>query len=421
MSADLFAIFGNPDSAPAKHKLEERWVVPQGDFAVTAAPQAYPPKPSNSDVLFDADEAEAEAEDDFGDFEDVETAHNHKVEPTPTQKQVAGLPSVTSISRQVNLLDLGNDLAPVQEHRRLASPEATDGATTMDEADEWGDFEISPQDAQPEPRSWKPSTAVHASIQATVLAPTPNVPFSKDDNWDVFEDWNSEPPPTQDQPLPTNYASTDPPHHPPEIPNEPRPSNIPPPTILLQLLPQVFQSLQSLAQTSPSASSDSLATSIIQVFTVSARLLAGRQLRPKRDTYLSQSVRIGPSTPGSRSGGMKLTSLNKSELLHSEREAATVCDAWSSSTHIFAGIISQSEHRRPWMHLNVNMAVRNGPGYGTLEAREPCVLCGIRREERIAGVDFDADDVFGEYWTEGWGHSDCRAFWYTYRGCLGQR
>lgn len=421
MSADLFAIFGTPDSVPAKDELEERWVVPQGGFAVAAAPQAYQPKPSNGDVLFDADDTAAEAEDDFGDFEDVETVHNQKVEPMPTQKQVPDLPSLASISRQVNLLDLGNDVAPepVQEHRHFASLEATDAATTIDEADEWGDFEVFPQDAQPEPRSWKPSTAVHDSIQAIALAPTPNVPSSKDDNWDDFEDWNSEPPPTQD--LPTNHASPDPPHYPPEEPNEPRPSNIPPPTILLQLLPQVFQSLQSLAKTSTSTSSDSLATSIIQVFTVSARLLAGRQLRHKRDTYLSQSLRIGPSTPGSRSGGMKLTSLNKSEVLHSEREAATVCDAWSSSTHIFAGIISQSEHRRPWMHLNVNMVVRSGPGYGTLEAREACVLCGIRREERIAGVDFDADDVFGEYWTEGWGHSDCRAFWYSYRVFLGQR
>jgi hypothetical protein len=61
-----------------------------------------------------------------------------------------------------------------------------------------------------------------------------------------------------------------------------------------------------------------------------------------------------------------------------------------------------------------------GPA-GVMSAREECVLCGVRREERIAGVDFESMDVFGEYWVEGWGHADCKWWWYDFREMLAQR
>ena len=426
MSADLFAIFGAPPKPTADKSLDDTWSILQGGPVVTNVPQAQLSKSADSDVLFDADSLEAEAEDDFGDFEDVndEAVNDQSLNAEPVQKQAVDKPSVVSISQQVDLLDLGNDVAPelVQQHHTVPSVQATKDTNAASEADDWGDFEDFSQDAQLEPKVIVQSNFFHDPVQATAIKPTPILSPSKDESWDEFEDWNSEQIPAErpaDGITSSNLLSQ------PEIPSEPRPTNIPPPTTLLQLLPDVFQSLQTQAKTSTISSSPtsptSLATLIITVFAVSARIIAGRTLRYKRDTHLSQSTRIGPSTAGSRSGGMKLVALNKTETLHSEREAAAVCDAWSRTTHIFAGVVSRSEHRRPWMNLNVNMSVRAGPGYGTLEAREACALCGIRREERIAGVDFDADDVFGEYWTEWWGHTDCRAFWHTYKDMLQQR
>jgi hypothetical protein len=426
MSADLFAIFGAPTKPTADKSLDDTWSILQGGPVVTNVPQAQLSKSGDGDVLFDADSLEAEAEDDFGDFEDVndETVNEQILNAGPVQKQAVDKPSVVSISQQVDLLDLGNDVAPepIQQHYAIPSIQATKEKSAVDEADEWGDFEDFSQDAQPEPKAVVQSNPFQTPIQATTVKSTSSLSPRNDETWDEFEDWNSEQTPAE---YPADGITSTNPLNQPEIPSEPRPTNIPPPTILLQLLPDVFQSLQTQAKTSTISSSPSsttsLATQIITVFAVSARIIACRTLRYKRDTHLSQSTRIGPSTAGSRSGGMKLVALNKTETLHSEREAAAVCDAWSRNTHIFAGVVGRSEHRRPWMNLNVNMSVRAGPGYGTLEAREACALCGIRREERIAGVDFDADDVFGEYWTEWWGHTDCRTFWYTYRDMLQQR
>lgn len=416
MSADLFAIFGAPDEAPTKDDLEERLFVSQRESTLALDHQGKQSKPSNCDVLFDAEEIDAEAEDDFGDFEDVEGEIEQIFQPVRAQKDAPTLPNVASISQQVDLLDLGNDPAskPRQEHSPIAALEAMNETTTISEADDWGDFEDCPLDAQPVPRSWESTPRSHPSEQAAPCAPTSNVLSSKDDNWDEFDDWNAESAPAQAQA--TEPSST---QYPPDLHNERRPTNIPPPSTLLQLLPTIFQSLNSQSQSQPSAADiDPLARSIIQVYTVSARLLAGRTLRLQRSRFLQKSLLIGPSTPGSRSGGMKLQSLHTTPS--SPLDAALVCDAWASHLHTFTRIVSQSEHRRPWMRLDVNLKVCPGPA-GVMHAREECVLCGVRREERVAGVDFEVMDVFVEYWVEGWGHRDCAVWWGRYRGELGQR
>lgn len=423
MSADLFAIFGTPDEAPTREQLDERWSVPQGGPVSSATPHAQQSNFGNGDVLFDADETEAG--DDFGDFANVENANDQAPEAESTQKHVVDDPrNVISVAQQVDLLDLGNDapLEPVQEHRPFPSLEATKTMITTNEADDWGDFEDFSRDAQPEPRTVVQNAAPHISEQVLPLEPARNVSTSKDDGWDDFEEWNTDQKLAQDVTGDDTNTDSNTSRHLPEMPDELRPTNIPPPTILLQLLPYVFQSIQDQAKASNSPITiDETAASIVTVFAVSARIIAGRSLRWKRDTYLAQSTSIGPSTSGARSGGMKLTAINKTEAIREEREAADVCDAWSRNTHIFAGVVSRSEHRRPWMNLNIKMTPRPSPGFGTLEAREPCALCGIKRDERIAGVDFDADDVFSEYWTEHWGHTDCKVFWYTYRIMLDHR
>jgi hypothetical protein len=414
MSADLFAVFGTPDVAPSREQLDERWAVSQDVTTLKTTPQSRQVALSNVDVLFDADEAEAE--DDFGDFEDVEATNLPKKLSTFEVKQATPIPSVLLVSEQFNLLGLEDEPIPEveQERPQLPSLEVTNEVVTSGDVDDWGDFVESPREQQQYPKSAAAQPTVLQALPLTALdEPTQHVLDGKDDGWDGFEDWNAE----------AVEVSTNIPTRPsPELPDEPRPTNIPPPTIVLQLLPEVFQSIQDLAKVSHKATEiDETAASIVTVFAVSARIIAGRSLRRKRDTYLAQSTRIGPSVSGARSGGMKLTAVNKSEAIREEREAADVCDAWSSNTHIFAGIVTKSEHRRPWMNLNIKMTPRPSPGFGTLEAKDPCALCGIKRDERIAGVDFDADDVFNEYWTEHWGHTDCKVFWYTYRDMLDQR
>jgi hypothetical protein len=414
MSADLFAVFGTPDKAPSREQLDQGWAVSQDVATLKTTPQSRQAALSNVNVLFDADEAEAE--DDFGDFEDVEATSLSKKSSTFKEKQAMPVPSVPLVSEQFHLLDLGDEPIPdvEQERPRLPSLGVTNEVVTSSDADDWGDFVESPLEPQQYPKSAAAQPTVPQALALSAFTePTQHVPDGGDHGWDGFEDWNAE----------AMEVSTNIPTHPsPELPDEPRPANIPPPTIILQLLLEVFQSIQDLAKVSHEATEiDETAASIVTVFAVSARIIAGRSLRWKRDTYLAQSTRIGPSVSGARSGGMKLTAVNKSEAIREEREAADVCDAWSSNTHIFAGIVTKSEHTRPFMNLNIKMTPRPSPGFGTLEAREPCALCGIKRDERIAGVDFDADDVFNEYWTEHWGHTDCKVFWYTYRDMLDQR
>ena len=63
------------------------------------------------------------------------------------------------------------------------------------------------------------------------------------------------------------------------------------------------------------------------------------------------------------------------------------------------------------------MAARDGG----LEAAYVCPVCGMKRSERVVGVDEGVEDVFGEFWVEGWGHRACGEVWYAWKGMLGQR
>lgn len=412
MSADLFAVFGTPDEAPSREQLDERWTLPPESPDSGAKQQSLQTFLIKGDVFFDA---EAEAADDFGDFEGVDATRLQETNSTLVQKPISSAPSVPAVDEQFSLLDLGDEPVPdvEQQRRKFPSLETTSKIATTDDADDWGEFVDSPLERQHEQKQVLQPCSPHALASIAVIESTQQVSNLKTEGWDDFEDWTTEV-------VEVNIKTSTLPRL--ELPDEPRPANIPPPTILLQLLPDVFQSIQDLARVAQDDTEiNEIAASIVTVFAVSARIIAGRSLRWKRDTYLAQSTRIGPSVSGARSGGMKLTAVNKSEAVREEREAADVCDAWSRNTHVFASVVTRSEHTRPWMNLNIKMTPRPSPGFGTLEARDPCGLCGIKRDERIAGVDFDVDDVFNEYWTEHWGHTDCKVFWYTYKDMLNQR
>ncbi|KAL9119369.1 MAG: hypothetical protein Q9187_004080 [Circinaria calcarea] len=60
---------------------------------------------------------------------------------------------------------------------------------------------------------------------------------------------------------------------------------------------------------------------------VSARILAGRKVRWKRDSHLSQSMKIGPAQAGKK-GGMKLTGVDKAETQREDQEVAEFVRTW---------------------------------------------------------------------------------------------
>lgn len=122
--------------------------------------------------------------------------------------------------------------------------------------------------------------------------------------------------------------------------NESPPTNIPPPSILLSLFASLFDLPQSSLFKPVANQPTSIKNRIMSdpstidflrgyllLATVVAHILAGRKLRWKRDTLLSQAMKIGPAAAGGK-GGMKLTGVDKAETAREDREAADVVRIW---------------------------------------------------------------------------------------------
>ncbi|PGH08391.1 hypothetical protein GX51_01217 [Blastomyces parvus] len=201
-----------------------------------------------------------------------------------------------------------------------------------------------------------------------------------------------------------------------------RPMNIPPPSILLPLFPPLLeQYYQEVVKCKKTESKDrKLASSLEADLRVMARILAGRTLRWKRDTVLSQSMKIGPTS--GKAGGMKLNSVNKSENVKEEKEAVEVLEAWRKrSSYLNAFVLSAGGRAVPVLPDTVQVKTGTVEEDGAFKASHPCGLCGLKRDERIPKVDGVVHDNFGEWWIELWGHTDCRNFWEANCDRLNQR
>lgn len=219
----------------------------------------------------------------------------------------------------------------------------------------------------------------------------------------------------------------------------PPPSNIPPPSTLLLLTATLLQSLpaelkvllaglkspiaQPIDMDQANVDEVKLRMSFIRAI---ARIIAGRKLRWKRDTHLSQSMKIGPASAG-RLGGMKLTGIDRTESRRENQEAAEVVRIYQQHVgSLRAGVASAKPHivglDLAVPEIAENMPVRVGKlAEGALTAPRCCVLCGLKREERVEKVDVNVLDSFGEWWTEHWGHYDCQRFWEKHESSLQQR
>ena len=209
------------------------------------------------------------------------------------------------------------------------------------------------------------------------------------------------------------------------------PSNVPPPSILMSLvsslverLPlQVESAMQNFSQT---RGSDKTLEAALRKCTsslrVAARITAGRKIRWKRDTHLAQSMRIGQAGKG-----MKLSGVDRNELKREDREAAEFVQIWQKrlgnirkALAMVNSQISGSPLALP--DIGEIMPIRTvKPTDGGIVAPKCCVLCGIKRDERVEKVDVDVYDAFNEWWVEHWGHSDCMTFWTEHEQYLQQR
>ena len=406
------------------------------------------PQQNDSDVLFDAtiDTPASDIEDDWGEFEGPESTSNGS-QPQHSSYNIEGakLPATKSQAGQIphtsgtiDLLDSSSMEDPVPVTRNLQSGSINKSLVSTskpplepkwdDDFGDWGEFTdehpIKVAAAKAAPKSNKPAVK----------------PISKQPNWDddVFEDWGdftdgqttTTPAPPRAKPKSAPTTSPDPRSFTAGAPTPPsatvRPTNIPPPSVLLSLLVDILTTLQkeatkSQARTTPESIKAHTATKIHTTLTTAARIIAGRSLRWKRDTILSQSMRIGPA---GKPGGMKLSTVNKHEDVKESQDAVDVLTLWRERASLFNGVI-QAAGQRPIPAAPDPSALKvitARPEQGALKAAHACALCALKRDERVLRVDEgDVQDSFGEWWTDHWGHTTCRVFWEANRHLLGQR
>ena len=440
---DLFSgnvdTFGN--SVSAKGSATSARLSPQ-----RPAPQT---KISYGEVLFDADEALGDAEDDdFGDFESVAPEpFSHTKQPQSLNSTLGAMRLESKLpKRPANLLSTTDGMtgmlpypqAPKSPSFKERNPYADLGLATKVVSNvqrEDQTSQASPMTAWP---TYKPQISKPASFADS---PAPNNPI--DDDWGDFEDLPSEKPVRQVAKRPTGIAadawawdSADQVTESASAQEEaPPPTNIPPPSTLLALFPPIFDLPQS-ALFKPVANqpfslknriiSDPSAIEFLRAYlliaTVAARIVAGRKLRWKRDTLLSQAMKIGQAAAGGK-GGMKLAGVDKAETTREDRETAEVVRVWKEQLGRLrsAVAVANSSMHDVSRHLSipdVSEAMHIKIQERALNAPRQCLICGLKREERVNKVDVDVEDSFGEWWVDHWGHRACRNFWLEHEAKL---
>ncbi|KAK4199044.1 hypothetical protein QBC40DRAFT_228759 [Triangularia verruculosa] len=430
-----------------------------------------PKKNPDPDVLFDADfEADNvdEDNDDFGDFEAV---------PPPVPKPTPSRPAQDL---------LGLDMDPVPSTKKpppglTLSNAALHGTTPIYPQAPKSPYGSSFHDRKPDPvkeLQVKPPTGVRGIQDANQASPSPITAWPGVDEgfgnkWEEFKDvpdTTTKPavkpvlqPKSKTTPKPKpaltpapavgsewewqDWGATD--DKAPEkndIPTQPAPSyeprgppptNIPPPSVLLSLCPQLLdlatttllKPLLTLSTTSPGyqriiSSTQTLAfiKGYLALATCASRLIAGRKHRWHRDKFLSQSMTISAAAAGGKPG-MKLTGVDKTQSVREEQEVAEVIEVWKKQVGRLRGVVAamNTAHgeslKVPELAQNMTVTtVKNVP-----TAPKACVVCGLKRDERVTKVDYEVEDSFGEWWIEFWGHRQCANFWLEHEKELRQR
>lgn len=421
-------------------------------------------KPRNLDVLFDAEDSDEdhwdellddeevknEDEDDFGDFEESESATVREQQPSAASNASQAAPPV---SASMDLLSL-DDEPPIQ----TVTPSKASVPATQTRPRPTQDLRKAPRAAAPVTQH-STSESKHA-LESNTAQTT--------DDWDDFDpspEQESKASKSLDLTIPLNLISpllTPTPPTPSTLP----PSSIPPPSLLISLFPPLYSTLsttflQPLTSLHPSERQTTFLTpevaSILHGTTILsatlARLIAGRKQRWKRDKVLAQSMSISSSGPAAGSRGMKLAGLDKSEERREDVEVSNALQAWKGVVgrlrSVVAGFNAAVNNNTPSSSaaaaaavtranggsqgprkavpnvpdLAAVMAVRRaGASEGAVVSLHACGLCGLKREERVAKIDGNVEDSFGEWWLEGPSmHVSCWAFWQGYKDRLRSR
>lgn len=388
------------------------------------------PFAGHADILFDADEydevedadvvgswGDDHDDDDFGDFETSET---------PVVNSNASRPSI-----------------PTSQPRTAKPPPSS--AVDLLGLDDPVEISSRPAQASPEPARTPETTAPtrKAPVTRPATLPRQESALSNDDAWDDFETSQpshslpqaNAPKPSAQIRLPTDVLG--------DLTALPTttgvaPSNIPPPSVLLTIFPPVLTSLahqflQPLSALPSSQKSHFLSATETKTFLASyvtlthvlGHIIAGRKSRWKRDKHLAQSMRIGPAMSG-RSGGMKLTGLDKSESGREDTEVQVVLSIWREQAgRLKTAVTGASVHgsKLTVPELGDALPVRVAKGSeGAITSTQSCALCGLKREERVTKVDVAIEDSFGEFWVEGTNmHRSCLRFWELFKARLMSR
>ncbi|RDA92800.1 hypothetical protein CP533_0807 [Ophiocordyceps camponoti-saundersi (nom. inval.)] len=391
---------------------------------------------ASPNVLFDVDDFELQTadiiddDDDFGDF------------TSATQPSVT-----TTTAPSLDLLALEEELAP----RRSARQEVTERKPEI------LSFGALPQLLSSNSSTQKPSSALDllndmSDMTSSHLASSSSKPLASsvatgitkttvedgDGDWAAWDDQPAPPPSAgpaivreqspdgwvwdaEDSGKPLAADSS----------NKVPPTNVPPPWVILSTFPELFSSgnllFKPLMSQSASVKQQILMKPKVAQFlhcyillaTTAARVLAGRKYRWQRDKLLAKGMSL--SAVGSK--GMKLAGVDKTQTAREDREAAEVVGSWREHAGRLRAAVatanSCNEAKLKMPELSDKMQVHTAKMVPT--APSACVICGLKRDERIVKVDFEVEDSFGEWWVDHWGHRACKNFWLEHEPRLRQR
>ncbi|PHH63930.1 hypothetical protein CDD81_5149 [Ophiocordyceps australis] len=367
-----------------------------GDFEVAeSAPPRHTTRglPEASNVLFDVDDFELQdtddledvGGDDFGDFELPVSPCTHSSQPPPQPSQ----PSPTA-----DLLDLNTAPDPDQEanllqlgaQRESATKTGTEEAQTSSSPNPTSLASKShPLDL--EEQEWETWDDLDSSVGGNNHETTAVNQVS--DGWD----WVA---PLDSKSLSIDEASSS--QHPP--------TNIPPPSTILSIFPDLLNRgdafFKSLAGQSVTTTLKVLGTSkslhflesYILLGTTAARIMAGRKHRWQRDKFLAKSMSISAS--GSK--GMKLTGVDKTQTTRENREAADVVAVWGQHVGRLRAAVAttNTSHKTSLRVPELSERLQIQVEELSATARVACIICGLKRQERVVKVDFEVQDSFGE-------------------------
>ncbi|KAK5664025.1 hypothetical protein OQA88_239 [Cercophora sp. LCS_1] len=436
--------------------------------ATQAAVKVVPKLVQNHDpnVLFDADDFELQSDvvdedDEFGDFETG-------VSTTQPQTSVPA-PALSSALSDLDLLGLGKHAPPPKKQPPglMLSAAALDNGLPYPQAPKspYGSFQNRKPEAMKQLKVKTPLASEFPKETKKEASPTPVTAWPSiendgfGDDWSGFKDtptakpktnpskpkqaapqatqstsdwdWDAWDTPSQ-QPAPSALPVTK--SNPPPSSSSPPPTNIPPPSILLSIFPSLlplatnslFKPVSSLPAASQQrvladASTVTFLKGYLALAAVAGRIIAGRKQRWHRDKFLMQSMSISAAS-SSKTRGMKLAGVDKTQAAREDREAAEVVTVWKQQVgRLRSAVASVNASKEADVTLRVpeletTMAVSAASGVPT--APKACVVCGLKREERVSKVDYEVEDSFGEWWVEFWGHRECRNWWVEYEARL---